>query len=96
MSEKVPEGRKHFRCFCARKPLLAVYGLTSGGALVLHIKVFKQKRIYAELFIHEGSSISIRCRECFRLHNVKILGNRLLQEGELQAMDSINPDTIVG
>lgn len=58
------------RCFCTRRPLLATYSVKDGEPY-LHIKVYKQSRLYGEVFIQGiGSQIKIRCRECLRLHKV--------------------------
>lgn len=59
------------RCFCARAPLLAMYGIDEKGALFVHIKIFKQKRVYGEVLIQEGT-IQIHCRECLRWNAIKI------------------------
>jgi len=57
------------RCFCARKPLLATYGLTQAGKLYVHIKVYKQNRIYGEVVVTEGI-VELHCRECLRWQRV--------------------------
>lgn len=53
------------RCFCKRRPLLALYGLDESGQTYIHIKVFKQGRVYGEA-VYYGGRVKIRCRECFR------------------------------
>jgi hypothetical protein len=70
------------RCFCARAPLLAMYGIDERGALYVHVRVFKQKRIYGEVLIKEGT-VQIHCRECLRWNTVKIShrGSVSLEEG---------------
>lgn len=57
------------RCFCARKPLLATYGINSKGKAYIHIKVYKQSRIFGEAIVLSGE-ILLHCRECFRWHKV--------------------------
>lgn len=57
------------RCFCSRKPLLATYGLDEKGSAYVHVKIYKQSRIYGELLITEGV-VKVRCRECLRWHRV--------------------------
>lgn len=60
------------RCFCRRTPLLAVCGRDSGsGQPFVHVKAFKQNRIFAEVVITSGTA-HIRCRECMRFHKVTI------------------------
>lgn len=64
------ERTKHrLNCFCIRKPLLAMYGLDSRGRLYVHVKVFKQQRVFADL-IAFGGEVAINCRECFRWHTI--------------------------
>jgi hypothetical protein len=68
----MPE-EKHgeLRCLCSRKPLLATYGLNDSGELYVHIKVFKQSRIYGEAIFTRGK-VELHCRECLRWHRVVI------------------------
>lgn len=61
------------RCFCSRRPLLAKYGRDPKGELFLHIKVFKQARLYAEIRVSANAQVRITCRECLREHRVKIV-----------------------
>lgn len=60
---------KELRCFCRGEPLLATYGLDSGGNLFVHVKIYKGNRIYGEL-VAEGGPLKIRCRNCLRWHRV--------------------------
>lgn len=59
------------RCFCARRPLLATYGLDTKGKLYVHVKIYKQRRVYGEVLVTEGR-VQLHCRECFRWHTVVI------------------------
>lgn len=52
-----------------RKPLLATYGVNEDGKLYVHIKVFKQQRIYGEVLVVDGR-VKLHCRECLRWHTV--------------------------
>lgn len=61
--------QNELRCFCARNPLLATYGIDEHGKLYIHVKVYKQQRVYGEVFITEGT-VRLHCRECFRWHKV--------------------------
>lgn len=61
------------RCFCSRHPLLAKYGRDAKGELFLHVRVFKQTRLYAEVVIGANAQVQITCRECLRKHRVKII-----------------------
>lgn len=60
---------KELRCFCRGKPLLATYGKNSMEKLFVHVKIYKQDRIYGEL-VFEGGEVKIRCRNCLRWHRV--------------------------
>lgn len=64
--------KNELRCFCSREPLLAMYGVDEYGKIYVHIKIFKQRRIYGEAIIREGK-VSLHCRECLRWHTVKII-----------------------
>lgn len=63
------------RCFCSRSPLLGMWGVDGHGLPYVHVKVFKQKRLYAEMLFTQGI-VRLRCRECFRWYTVKIVGAR--------------------
>lgn len=65
----VPKTQNELRCICSRNPLLATYGLDGQGELYVHIKVFKQGRIFGELLVKRGE-VKIRCRDCLRWHRV--------------------------
>lgn len=62
---------KELRCFCSRSPLLATYGLDVRGRLYVHVKIYKQRRIYGEVLVTEGR-VQLHCRECLRWHTVII------------------------
>lgn len=66
-----PLVKKPLKCFCTRKPILAMYGLDAQGKLFVHIKIYKQNRVYGEILVTEGT-VKLRCRECLRWHTVKI------------------------
>lgn len=62
---------KELRCgLCKFNPLLATYGVDKDGQLYVHIKSYKSQRIYTESW--SIGDVRIRCRECHRIHNVKI------------------------
>lgn len=76
------------RCVCSRHPLLATYGLTQDGKVYIHIKIFKQQRIFGEVIITEGK-VSLHCRECLRWHKVSIRQQgdvRLIEETDLPTL----------
>lgn len=64
------EGTKNeLRCFCRGTPLLAMYGLDPDGQLYVHVKIYKQGRVYGETY-HTGGVVKIRCRNCLRWNTV--------------------------
>lgn len=63
--------KNQLRCFCSRKPLLAVYGLNERGKIYIHVRIFKQTRIYGEVVVTDGT-VKLHCRDCFRWHTVTI------------------------
>lgn len=60
------------RCECSRRPLLAKAGRDSKGQPYVHVKIYKQRRIYGEIVVTEGT-VRLRCRECFRWFVVRIV-----------------------
>lgn len=59
------------RCYCRRKPLLGMCGRDANGKPFVHVRAYRQQRIYAEVVATEGE-VRIRCRECFRWYVVTI------------------------
>lgn len=68
---------KELRCFCSTKPLLATYGIDEKNKLFLHVKIYKQRRIYGEM-VYEGGVAKLRCRNCLRWHRVIFRDNSAL------------------
>lgn len=66
-----PRSSHELRCFCTRQPLLATYGLDEKGLLYVHVRVFKQGRIFGEIIV-TGGTVRLHCRECLRWHRVVI------------------------
>lgn len=59
-----------WRCFCSKRPILGIIGHDAEGTY-LHVKVYKQSRIYGEIIAYSGL-VRVRCRECLRWHQVRI------------------------
>jgi hypothetical protein len=59
------------RCICKGEPLLAKYGIDEHGKLYVHVRVFKQREVYAEVLV-TGGTVRILCRYCLRWYTVKI------------------------
>lgn len=87
MTDK-PQTSHPLRCLCSREPLLATYGLDRDGEPYVHVKVYKQKRIYGNIVLTGGGTIRMQCRECFRWYRVVIVG----QEVALERLDNISPE----
>jgi hypothetical protein len=75
----MPRREHELRCFCARNPLLATYGIDKRGNLFIHVKIWKSDRIFGELVIEVGI-VKIRCRNCLRWHVVRIVGRKATLE----------------
>jgi hypothetical protein len=84
MPRDVGRTKHELRCVCAREPLLALYGVTESGLPYVHVKIYKQRRIYGEMFVTEGK-VELRCRECFRWYTVRIVdpSRAVLKETEV-------------
>lgn len=52
--------------------MLAMYGVDDDNKLYVHVRIYKQQRIYGEVVVREGR-VSLHCRECLRWHTVKII-----------------------
>lgn len=65
--------KQELRCFCSRKPLLAVWGNEANGRPYVHVKIYKQGRVFGET-VHYDGEVKIRCRECFRWHSITFVG----------------------
>lgn len=71
------ENGEQLRCYCRRRPLLALCGRDAKtGEPYVHVKAFRQDRIYAEVVATAGD-VRIRCRECLRWFTVKIRHTKL-------------------
>ena len=76
-TDPTPVGAKgEIRCFCSRSPLLGIFGVGKNGRPFIHVKVWKQNRLYTELVIAgRDAETSIKCRECYRWYRVFITFN---------------------
>lgn len=87
----MPRREHELRCFCARTPLLATFGIDSKGVLYIHVKIWKARRIFGELVV-EGGIVKIRCRNCLRWHTVRIVG----KEASLEETHEDLPVAVIG
>ena len=66
------DGKLEVRCFCRRKPLLAICGRdTKSGEPFIHIRSAKGDKLNVEVVITSGTA-RVRCRECERWHKIRI------------------------
>jgi hypothetical protein len=79
--------KNQLRCFCSRRPLLAMYGLDAKGRTYVHCRVFKQNRVYGDWIVYDGE-VRLACRECLRWHVITFIPNSraaVLQESSIPA-----------
>lgn len=57
---------------CSRHPLMAKLHRDESGQPYVHVKIYKQGRVYGEVVVTKGSEIWLRCRECNRWHCIKM------------------------
>lgn len=69
-------GTVDLRCTCSKRPLLGVGGRDRWGKPFVHVKVFKQGRVYGEI-VTTGGTTRIRCRECSRWFSVTIVSGAI-------------------
>jgi len=91
------------RCFCRRKPLLALYGIDKTGHLYVEVKVYKQRVIFGHIVMRlRDGEISLFCRECHRWYVISVRPDDIavLQEIpspiEEEAADDGNPQCLPG
>lgn len=82
-----PSGGQPIRCsFCARKPLLATFGIDRERKPFVHVKVYKQKRIFANL-VATGGPVHIQCRECNRWLRINFVRLREMNMRQVDPAD---------
>lgn len=80
-----PSGGRPIRCiFCSRNPLLATFGLDEQRKPFVHVKVYKQKRVFANVVV-TGGPVHLQCRECNRWLKINFVRYR---EIDLQQVNS--------
>lgn len=95
-AEPTPVGATgEVRCFCSRSPLLAVYGVNKNAEPFIHVKVWKQKRLYTELAVTgKSAKVSIKCRDCYRWYNIFITDSMVrsvMQEVPVEVQNADQP-----
>lgn len=83
------------RCFCRRQPQLAKYGVDDRGRTFVHVKIFKQSKVYGEV-IHYDGEVKIRCRECFRWNIIIFRSAKDAVLQETQPPEELDTPDMVG
>ena len=78
--------QNEIRCFCRQRPLLAIFGLNDKNKPYVHVKVFKNRRIFGEILVTRGD-IQLRCRECMRWYRI------VITDGKPQLVETPEPET---
>lgn len=69
-----------------------MYGVEASGKIYIHIKIYKQGRVYGETY-HTDGTVQIRCRNCMRWHVVRIVNSTVqLEEAQPPAVVGANRD----
>jgi len=66
-----PRTAHDLRCTCPHHTKLAEYGMTTDGAAYLHVRVFKQGRVFGEVIASSGE-VRVLCRDCGRWTQVNV------------------------
>lgn len=92
-----PSGGRPVRCpFCVRTPLLATYGVDKDRKPYVHVRVYKQKRVFANV-VATGGPVHLQCRECnrwLRINFVTLADVDLKQVEQKDVPGSDTPDAV--
>lgn len=83
-----PRTKHQLRCFCPRRPIIAMYGLDVTGRLYLHIMIYKQHRVFGNIVVR-GGPVELQCRECARWHVINFSPEQRLLQKETSAPDEV-------
>lgn len=67
-----------------------MYGRDKVGRPYVHIRVFKQHRVYGEFIVYGGEA-KIKCRECLRWHTIVFRG---AADSKAELRESPPPDEV--
>jgi hypothetical protein len=85
VTDRLPNGTQALRCFCSSRPLLGVYGIDpKDGRAFVHIKVYKQSRVFGE-HVFKSGELKTKCRVCYRWHHITIHENVIPRLKEIPA-----------
>lgn len=74
-----PRTAHDLRCECSRRTKLAVFGVTVDGDPYVHVRVFKQSRVFGEV-VATGGEVRVLCRDCGRWTFVNIVGKTVKRD----------------
>jgi len=91
------------RCFCRRRPLLALYGVDARESLYVEVKVYKQRIIFGHVIMKlRDGEVKLFCRECHRWYIVTVVADSTAELKEVEnpipeeAADGVNPQCLPG
>lgn len=59
------------RCICTARPILAIARVSSSGTRYVHIRIYKQRKVYGEIVIEEGL-VRMKCRSCGHWYSLHV------------------------
>lgn len=81
-----PRTSHDLRCTCPRQTKLAVYGVTQEREPYVHIKVYKQGRVFGEVIATSGV-VQLRCRDCGRWTKINVVRRDFHLERDIKALN---------
>ena len=69
---------EELRCFCGDNTLLAIIKRDANGKPLVHIKIYKARRIFGEIIFVLGE-MEVRCRDCRRWHKIRIIRDNAIR-----------------
>lgn len=89
----LPDSKTEVRCtFCTRKPLLAVCGTDRRGKPFVHVRIYKQRRVYGNIVV-TGGPVHLQCRECLRWLRIRFVRVSDVNLDEIRAQDVPGSET---
>lgn len=70
--------------------MLAIWGNDKTGKPYVHIRIYKQGKIFGDVLVH-GGEVKICCRECVRWHCITFVGE---QRNKAQLIQTNQPGEI--
>lgn len=70
--------------------MLAIWGNDEDNVPYVHVRIFKQGRIYGDVVVN-GGKIRICCRECVRWHRISFVGE---QKDKAELVQTSTPEEI--